>query len=280
MADWTPPTTTVHARAEIAVWDSGGNGPPVLLLHGFPDHPLGLEPLSLALERSGRRVIRPALPGYPPSQPVPGADYDLERVASDLLVVLDAVDVERAAVVGHDWGASLAYRLGALWPDRVTHVIALAAPHDAGFARRRASLAELQRGAYATFLAFVDDASRLAADRRWLTALTQLASPSLYRADLPAILDLLADESTMAEICAYYRCDLASGGGHDRVHVPTTVIYGVDDGVIGPSLFEGLEDWFPCGLRRHPLQGAGHWPHLERGAETLAIVREALAGGG
>jgi pimeloyl-ACP methyl ester carboxylesterase len=266
----------VKARGRVAVWDSGGPGTPVLLLHGFPDHPVGMAELAASLTSAGHRVICPALPGYRPSEPVAGGDYRLSSIAGDLVAVLDELGVDRAAVIGHDWGASLAYRLGALHPDRLTTVVALAAPHDAGFARRRVSFSELSHSAYALFLAFVADAPRAACDRRWLTALAQLASPSLHREDWSAILDQIADEATLGEVCRYYRCDLEDPASPAPVLVPATVIHGTDDGALGPLLFDELEGWFPGGHERHRLEGVGHWPHVERPGETLELIRAAI----
>jgi pimeloyl-ACP methyl ester carboxylesterase len=269
------PPRLVRARADVAVWELG-EGDPILLLHGFPDHPLGLSVLAGELADRGRRVLCPALPGYPPSAPVPGGDYRLAAVAADLVAVLDAAAVERVTVIGHDWGASLAYELGASHPDRVMSVIALSAPHPAGFSRRRSSYGALAGGAYALFLAYVRDAPRVASRPRWLTALAQMASPSLHRRDWPALLELFADEETMTEVCRYYRCDLEEPGEPRPVPVPATVIYGDADGAMPVALFEGLEEWFPAGLRSHELVGAGHWPHLERPAEAMAAIETGL----
>jgi pimeloyl-ACP methyl ester carboxylesterase len=270
------PHHVVQARAQIGVWDLGYADSTVLLLHGFPDHPVGLACLASELSTHGSRVLVPALPGYPPSAPAPGGEYRLANVARDLIDVLDRLEVERAAVVGHDWGASLAYQLGADHPGRIDSIVALAAPHPAGFAERRAAFGDLASGAYAQFLACAADAPRAAAERRWLTAAAQMASPSLHREDWPRILDLLADEKVIAEVCKYYRCDLESAEPPQPVRVPATVIYGDADAAIEPRLFAGLEPWFPAGLECHEVRDCGHWPHLERPREVVPLIEAAL----
>jgi pimeloyl-ACP methyl ester carboxylesterase len=96
-----PPTAVVHARGEIAVWE-WGQGTPVLIVHGFPDHPIGLESTVRALADAGLRCICPALPGYWPSSAPEDGDYGAAAIGRDLLAVLDALDLDRVAFVGHD----------------------------------------------------------------------------------------------------------------------------------------------------------------------------------
>ena len=104
------PTTVIRARGEIAVW-IWGKGEPVVLVHGFPDHPIGLLSTATELSRHGFRCICPALPGYWPSSAVPDGDYGVQAVGDDLIAVLDALELERVALVGHDWGAEIGYPL-------------------------------------------------------------------------------------------------------------------------------------------------------------------------
>ena len=132
----------VRARADVAVWEAG-EGDPVLVLHGFPDAPVGMTPLVDRLVAGGWRCLVPALPGYLPSQPV--ASYRTADVAGDMLAVLDAYGIERAPVVGHDWGGCVALDLGADHADRVTRAVSLAIPHPDGFAARRTDLQEIGR---------------------------------------------------------------------------------------------------------------------------------------
>jgi len=270
------PTRFVQARGRVAVWELG-EGSPVLLLHGFPDHPVGMLAFAERIAAAGHRVVVPALPGYRPSDPAPDGDYALARVAEDMLAVARELGLERPAVVGHDWGAEVAYRLGANAPEAVSRIVALSAPHPAGFAARRALFAEQQTAFYALFLAFAPGAAAVACDPRWLTSLVHLAAPALYREDWPAILAEVADEETLAEVCRWYRCDLLSDEPPQPVRVPATVVYGSQDAALRPVLFRGLERWFEAGLDAHELPGAGHWPQVEEPERVAALVLDALA---
>jgi pimeloyl-ACP methyl ester carboxylesterase len=263
----------VRARGEVAVW-TVGEGEPVLVVHGFPDHPRGIWPTATALARAGFHCVVPALPGYAPSSPAP--DYSAEAVGDDLLAVLDALGLDRVALVGHDWGAELGYPLVARTPERFSHFVALAVPHPAGYAKRRASFEELKTAWYAIFLAYAPGAPRVAAQPEWLTALVHSWSPSFHWEDWPAVCEAIGRPGVMEAVCAYYRANLSSLPVRPRLRTPTTVIHGGQDECIHPVVFEDLDEWFEAGMRRHLLPEAGHWPHLERPDETLELILEAL----
>ena len=103
-----------------------GSGPPVLLLHGFPDsrflwrHQIG------PLADAGFRVIAPDLRGFGDApRPADVADYRFPIIARDVTGILDALDITRVQLVGHDFGAALAWYLASAQPDRVERLVAL-----------------------------------------------------------------------------------------------------------------------------------------------------------
>ncbi len=106
------------------------DGPPVLLLHGFPEFWYGWRHQIPALARAGFRVIAPDQRGYNSSDK-PGAvrDYHIDLLVGDALGLLDALGHERARIVGHDWGAAVAWRLAATAPARVERLAILNVPH-------------------------------------------------------------------------------------------------------------------------------------------------------
>src|SRR3990170_6280658 len=117
------------AGVSLAVQDEG-DGQPVLLIHGFPDsHRLWRHQVP-ALMGAGKRVIAPDLRGFGESdRPEEVADYRIRHSVADMLAVLDALEVERAQVVGHDWGAAVAWTLGAFAPERVERLVVLSVGH-------------------------------------------------------------------------------------------------------------------------------------------------------
>jgi pimeloyl-ACP methyl ester carboxylesterase len=263
------------ARAPISVYEVG-TGDPVLVLHGFPDHALGMASIAAAIAAAGGRAIVPALPGYLPSPMPSDGDVSVARVAEDLLSMLDALGVDEAAVVGHDWGALLAYDLGAHHERRITRVVGIGAPHPVGFRVRRRIVREQQTAAYAWLLAFATSGPELAADPVWLTQLQQLWSPGLRRDDWDEVLALLAQPEVAAAVCRWYRCDLDGDDVLGDVLVPATVIHGAQDGCIGPAVYLDTDDRFAKGVRRITLPEAGHWPHLETPAKVLPMIVDGL----
>jgi pimeloyl-ACP methyl ester carboxylesterase len=107
-----------------------GNGPLVLLCHGFPEswyswrHQIG------ALAAAGFHVIAPDMRGYGKSdRPEPIDQYTIFHLVGDLVGLLDALEAPTAVIVGHDWGATVAWQAARLRPDRFRAVVALSVPY-------------------------------------------------------------------------------------------------------------------------------------------------------
>src|SRR5688572_8923343 len=162
-------TNGVHLDVDVH-----GDGPAVLLVHGWPDDHHLWDGQIAALTAAGYRTIAPDLRGFGASSwPDDVADYALKHLAADLLGVLDRLSIERAHLVGHDWGAAVAWALAALVPDRVDHLVALSVGHPTAF--RGAGLAQREKSWYMLLFQFVGVAEEwLSADdwarfREWST---------------------------------------------------------------------------------------------------------------
>lgn len=103
-----------------------GEGDPLLLLHGWPQDGTMWEPLVDELARN-HRVLIPDLRGFGRSE-APRGDYSKHRLAADVLALLDAEEIERATIVGHDWGGWIAWLLALEHPERVARFAALDIP--------------------------------------------------------------------------------------------------------------------------------------------------------
>jgi pimeloyl-ACP methyl ester carboxylesterase len=103
------------------------HAPPVLLLHGFPDSSHGWRGVLPALAQD-HRVFAPDLRGYGGTQ-APREGYDIERLAQDIIALLDALELPQVDLIGHDWGAAITWQLAAAYPDRFKTITALSVPH-------------------------------------------------------------------------------------------------------------------------------------------------------
>ena len=111
-----------------------GSGSAVVLLHGFPDSSALWRHQIPVLVEAGYRVIVPDLRGFGASDRPADVDaYRLEASVADVLAILDQRGIERADVVGHDWGAALGWALAGFVPDRVWSLVAVSVGHPAGY---------------------------------------------------------------------------------------------------------------------------------------------------
>ncbi|MDQ6898227.1 MAG: alpha/beta hydrolase [Candidatus Dormibacteraeota bacterium] len=113
----------------LAVGDEG-EGVPVVLLHGFPDSSYVWRKQIPALSAAGLRPIVPDLRGFGESDQPPEVEaYRITTIAKDFISILDALEIERAHVVGHDWGAGLAWVVAGLYPGRVDRLVTMSVGH-------------------------------------------------------------------------------------------------------------------------------------------------------
>lgn len=130
----------IESGGQPFVVSQQGEGPDIVLVHGFPDTPHSYAALQDALVSAGWRVTVPWLRGYHPATIVPGRPYDFETLGRDGLALLDAIGAQQAVFVGHDWGALIGYVLATLAPERVRGLVAIAIPHPSLLQRTPASL--------------------------------------------------------------------------------------------------------------------------------------------
>jgi epoxide hydrolase A/B len=116
---------------KLAVHDIG-DGPAVVLCHGFPELAYSWRHQLPAIATAGFRAIAPDQRGYGESSAPPSvADYGLTELTGDLVGLLDALKVERAIFVGHDWGGFVAWAMPVLYPERTAGVIGVCTPYMA-----------------------------------------------------------------------------------------------------------------------------------------------------
>jgi len=262
------------------VFAEAGEGPLIILLHGFPDTPQGWERIAAGLADAGYRAVRPWLRGYHPDTIVEGRPYDPVTIASDPVTFLDALGERDAILVGHDWGASMVYGAATLYPDRVRAIVPIAIPHPTLLPRNPSTL-WAARHFLALKMPWAESAVRRA-DFAYLETLYRRWSPNWVGAarerSLADAKSAFADERSLSGALDYYRAlplrpvaELARPPS-----IPGLVVGGTSD-ILDRDLYERTVGLLGAGSDSLIVEGAGHWPHRE-GEEAFLARLIAFAG--
>jgi pimeloyl-ACP methyl ester carboxylesterase len=247
----------------VHVAEAGDPGaPPVVLLHGWPQHWYAWRRVFPLL--GGYRLIAPDLRGLGWSGWPDDGDFRKARMAEDAVALLDALGIERALLVGHDWGAWAGFLAVLSHADRWSGLVAAAVPHP--WQPRSRSLRSAHRLAYQPVVAFAPPlGGRLAA-----LALESMGEPE------PGPFVATYREPRRAQAAArVYRDFLlheATAHVHGRLALPTRYLYGTRD-PLGTAFAEGL-DRHADDSRTLMLEGAGHLIPEQRPEAIAEAVRE------
>ena len=269
-----------HAGLVFDVTDEGPlDGRVVVLLHGFPEDRRTWSALAPSLVGAGLRVLAPDQRGYSPgAAPAGRRAYRVGELVGDVLALADAAGAARVDVVGHDWGALVAWEAAARHPERVRSLCALSVPHPRAVRRALTSSAQLLRSSYVLWfqlprlpeLAFGIGAGRALArglERSGLDAETA----GRYGARA-------ARRQAMTGPLNWYRA-LPFGVAElpGPVRVPTTFVWGARERFVTRSAAEHCGAWVEAPYRFVELPGATHWLPTTATAEVAAVLAEHLA---
>lgn len=128
------------------------DGIPVVLLHGFPQYNDSWLPIMERLSGQGYRSLAPNQRGYSPgARPARRRDYVAEELVADVVALLDTLEARKVHLVGHDWGATVAWAAAALAPERLATVTTLSVPHPTAFFTALATSRQLLASWYMYF---------------------------------------------------------------------------------------------------------------------------------
>jgi pimeloyl-ACP methyl ester carboxylesterase len=313
MAQGLPPITHRQLQAgplSVHVAEAG-DGPLVLLLHGFPESWYSWRHQLTALAAAGYHAVAPDQRGYcQTSAPADVAEYTMLHLTGDVIAVMDALGAERAVVAGHDWGAPVAWHAALFRPDRVRGVIGLSTPY-----RPRGSsapIAALRRhfgdGFYIVYFQQPGVADAELGRDPAVTFRTILAGLSGETAAMPLIppghgvLDVAARPGTLppwlteqdidAYVTQYARAgftgplnwyrnidrnwELTAPWQHALIDVPALFIAGDRDPNLRTISPAGIAAFLPKLTKSLMLPGCGHWVQQERPADVTAAMLEFL----
>ncbi len=261
----------------LAVLDEG-EGAPVLLLHGFPDSSRLWRHQIPALAGAGMRAIAPDLRGFGESdKPDAVEEYAVARSVTDMVAVLDALDVERADVVGHDWGAGLAWALAACVPERVQRLVVMSVGHPNTL--RRPSIEQRERGWYQLLFQFTGVAEGLIQRDDW-----ELFREMLGNAvDRDRYITDLARPGALSAALNWYRANATPEQELQRtrpfpaVAVPTMGLWSSGDNFLTEDGMIRSAEHVTGGWRYERVEGAGHWLQLDAPQRVNELLLEFLA---
>lgn len=238
------------------------DGELVLLLHGFPQTARSWRFQIPALADAGYRVLAPDQRGYSPgARPAEVEAYGGRHLIADVLGFADAVGAERFHLVGHDWGAILAWQVAGRHGDRLLSVTALSVPHPFAFGAAIASpdADQAQRSSYVEiFRAEGTEHGMLANDAAGLR-LVYIGAGLTEEEAQPYVEAMGTPEALGAALNWYRAASLADIEGLGPITVPTLFVWSTEDPAIGRHAAEATGDFVEGPYRFVVLEGVGHW---------------------
>jgi pimeloyl-ACP methyl ester carboxylesterase len=259
--------------------DGPEDGRPVLLLHGFPETSLSWASVTPLLARAGLRTYAPDQLGYSPgARPDEMEAYSTPNLAQVTADLLTALDVDRADVVGHDWGAQVAWALAGWHPDRVRSLTAVSVPHPAAYTvAYRTDPEQKERSGYirlfwqagkAEEVLLEDDGRRL---RRMLSG--GEGDSGVPAEAIEQYVSVLSAPGALTAALNWYRA-MSSADKVDPVSVPTTYVWSDGDVAIGRTAAEACANYVTGDYRFVELPGITHWVPEQAPDELAAAILE------
>jgi pimeloyl-ACP methyl ester carboxylesterase len=261
-----------HGKADVGGgirlhYVEAGSGPLVILLHGFPEfwyswrHQIG------PLAEAGYRVVAPDMRGYDLSdRPQGWRSYDAGLIADDISGLIKSLGEEQAYLVGHDWGAAIAYTVAMTHPEVVRRLAILNVPHTARMIEGFRTLKQLRKSWYMLFFQIPKLPEYLISRDDFSFAKRSLRSDSkdaFTDEDLERYVEAWSQPGALTGMINYYRAALRRSPRKALAHLrpipaSTLVIWGMRDRHLGSELAVPAPEWVPD-VRFEPIPDATHW---------------------
>ena len=247
-----------------------GDGPLVVLLHGFPDFWYTWRRQIPALAQAGFRIVAPDMRGFNLSdKPSGNANYSLDRLATDIVELIEDRGAERAAVVGHDWGGLVAWATAAWHPDLVDRLVILNAPHPDDYGRGLRHRRQLVKSWYTAFFQ-IPGATALLKRNDFQILRRALRASSTEGAfsdeDLERYVAAWSEPRSIESQLAYYRAAARRVLGRSEtlptVAAPVLILWGERDRALD-QLFATPPAHLAVDVTARMFPDATHWVHLD-----------------
>ena len=267
-----------HDGLEFDVLDQGPlDGPIVLLLHGFPERAASWSAVMDQLNDAGFRTIAPDQRGYSPgARPKRRRDYRVGALVNDVVALIDEIGAP-VHVVGHDWGAMIAWVTAGRRPDLVSSLTAFSVPHPGSFMTALLTSRQILHSWYFAFFQLP------VLPEKWMTRPGQRAEKWYERSgmnadDLERTRTDVVDYGALPFAVTWYRGLPFSnpGIGRLRITVPTSMVWSDGDTFIGRSAIERAQQYVDARYTLTVLAGVTHWiPTQAPTAAAQAIIANA-----
>ena len=279
-------------------YETGGpsDGVPVLLLHGWPDDVRTFDRLVPGLQAAGFRTVAPYLRGFGETTFISKdvmRSGEIVALAQDVIDLVDALNIGKFAVIGHDWGARIAYALAIVIPQRVTRMVTMAVGWQPG-QLPTPSLKQAQAYWYQWLMAtkrgreIVRGNGKAFARIQWNSwsppgwfddAEFEQTAKSFENPDWPEITwhSYSVRWGEADKDARYGELDRRINAAQS-ISVSTLMIQGGSDAVSLPEATDGKDKYFTGGYARHVIPGVGHFPTREAPEVVSKLVLEFLRG--
>jgi pimeloyl-ACP methyl ester carboxylesterase len=252
-----------------------GQGRPVMLLHGFPDSGRLWRHQVPALAGAGFQVIVPDLRGYGrSSKPEAIGAYSLPLLAGDVMAILAELNIAKAHMVGHDWGAALAWALASLAPGNVDHLVALSVGNPVTFRR---TLEQREKSWYMLLFQFPGIAERWLSDDNWANFRAWARHP-----DTDQVIAELEANGSLTPALNWYRANVPPESWVEPpiqlppVQAPTMGVWSTGDLALTEVQMTDSATNVAGPWRYERLDGPGHWMQLEAADQVNALLVDFL----
>ncbi len=251
--------------------DGPEEGPLVILLHGFPEYSYCWKHQIPYLAAAGYRVWTPDQRGYNISDKPDGiASYSLDELAADVIGLIDAAGQEKIFLIGHDWGAAVAWWVAGKYPDRLLKIVIINVPHWAVIQKHlRSNFSQLLKSWYFFFFQLPQIPELLGRQCNWYLLTKMLKNSSrkntFSKNDLDKYREAWSQPKAFSSMLNWYRSMIQkppAPPSNPRITVPTLLIWGIKDNFLGKEMAQPSIDLCDDG-RLILIEEATHWVQHE-----------------
>jgi pimeloyl-ACP methyl ester carboxylesterase len=274
--------TMIEIAVDDFVFDARTAGPSdgeiVFLLHGFPQTSHSYHRQLKALGDAGYRAIAPDQRGYSPrARPLEDQDYRVDLLVEDIMSMVDKVGADRFHLVGHDWGAVVAWFVAGKYPDRLLSLTVLSVPHPMAFGAAFADpeSEQAQMSSYMDFFRMPDSEDFFIADN---AAQLRAIYAGVSEDDIDVYVEALGTKEALRAGLQWYRADNIETLSLGPVTTPTLFIWSDQDTALGRDGAEACGDYVEGPYRFEIFEGINHWiPDLAPDALTTLLLEHLRA---